>query len=126
MTPLDGLGVYNALHEYALQKKGNSRYDRQPGPMVFWATKNKTADLPDFKVEVVQYHTDSDLNGYEHGIGWTGGCYLVFKVTPKNGAPDQFYKLEGTVDSYDGEHWDGKFLPVTPRVENVTVYRWEG
>lgn len=124
---LDGLGIYNAIHEEASRHTENSRYDRSPGPMGYWAAKGRKAVLADFTVEVVEYDTQSDTSRYEeHGIGWTGKCFIIFKITPKLSDQDSiFYKLEGTVDSYDGEHWDGKFYPVSPKIENVTVYRWE-
>lgn len=123
---LDGLGIYNALHEYATTNGNYTRYDNGTGPMGYW-TKNKTAELKDFSVEVVDYSSDADAygRGIGHTMGWEGRCHLVFKITPDESSPPAFYKLEGGVDSYVGEHWDGKFLPVTPRIENVTVYQWE-
>lgn len=125
-TPLDGLGIFNAIHEYAETHGSNTRYDREPGPMGWWAAKHKKGVLPDFTAEVVEHYSDSDNNyGDEHYQGWTGKCFLIFKITPNNGGPPVFYRFEGVVDSYDGEHWDGKFLPVSPRVENVTVYNWD-
>ncbi len=124
---LDGLGVFNAIHEVAEKKGPGSRYNHEPGPMEWWNQKGRTEILPDFTVEVVETFSDSgEVNYYEHPQGWNGKCFIIFKVTPHaaNSEP-VFYKHEGVVDSYDGEHWDGKFLPVSPKVENVTVYTWD-
>lgn len=125
---LDGLGVYNALHEYAETKGNWSRYDREPGPIGWYAEKGKTGTTADFTFEVVDYYSDGSGSYDEHYQGWVGKCYIVFKIVATSpsvdGAP-LFFRFEGVVDSYDGEHWDGKFLPVSPKVNNITVYTWE-
>jgi hypothetical protein len=124
-APLDGLGIMNALHERATERRfgGADRYG-DSGTWQFWA-KGKSEVLSDFTVDVVERQSDSDNSGYEHNQGWNGKCFMVFKVTPKDGTEAVFYRKDGSVDSYDGEHWDGKFYPVSPRVENVVVYSWD-
>ena len=115
---IDGLAVYNAI-----QDKGG--WD-------WWANPNRRGvEIGGYAVDVVQVK-DDDSNGRE-GVwqtwdeapqGWTGEAYIIFKVT-EDDFNYSYFKKFGTISSYLAVTWDGKFIPVTPKVKQVTEYVYE-
>lgn len=111
---MDGLDVHNSiLDEYKFDD-----LTRITGHE--FCTKDYKYD-----VTVVAIHDDSDsidMSYYgEAPQGWTGVCWIVLRVIDSKGAA-AYYKKLGTVDSYFGRSWDGKFVEVKPVAKEVIVY----
>ena len=75
------------------------------------------------KVESISKDSGSFDSYGEAYRGWTGEAYIIFKVLDQ-GQP-RFFKKSGTVDSYLGISWDGKFAEVKITTKQVTVYEYE-
>lgn len=90
-------------------------------------------DWTSYRVELVKLNTsrfqpyydsyDTVDRPYE---GWTGEAYMIFKINGEDDGPAElFFKKSGTVDSYYGVHWDGKWTRVTPKKVEVVTYEFE-
>lgn len=94
---------------------------------VYDKTFNYTVEVMDVKIPQYEYDYDS-YGGYEiPPRGWTAEARIIFKVSYKDGEGDAeyFFKKEGSVDSYNGVTWDGKWLRVFPRRKEVVTYEFE-
>ncbi len=46
--------------------------------------------------------------------------YIVFRIEDESGV--RFFQMNGYYMSYDGSHFDGPFVEVTPKQKTITVY----
>lgn len=123
-TMTDGLVIHNAIiDKMSFEQWYNS--GRLSGRLnmgknnAYVSIGDKTA-----LVEVVESDAEDGSDSYgEPYQGWTGEASLVFKVLD-NGQP-RFFKKLGTVDSYSGISWDGRFAEVFPTEKTTTIYEYK-
>lgn len=111
----DGLVIHNAiLDKFTFDQWGNKREG-------FGVTilDNMTVNIKKSFKDTGAF--DSYGEAYQ---GWEGEAYIIFAVVDKENNI-RYFKKSGTVDSYLGVSWDGKFAEVQPTPKTVVEYEYK-